>query len=253
MKRWTTLAFGCLLAGLAPTALAQDKEAEKLFRHMEKKIKEAKAIKIVFTFQLDGKTAKGSLLLTKADKAQLRASGHYYPGVQGNPTFELISDGKRFKTKGAEIGVKSNGVPYIDPEGQATTANMGKGFRAISSVVLSRGGVGYFFFTLPYWLQGTGGVAPDPDTPESKMTVYDFKAGAAEKVGERQAKVLRYRFGMGGPGDAQVTLWIDGETGLPLKRVFLNAKGVFMGRFTETYAEFNLNPKIEGKEFDLPK
>jgi hypothetical protein len=46
---------------------------------------------------------------------------------------------------------------------------------------------------------------------------------------------------------------VGGKVGGPLKRVFLNAKGVFMGRFTETYAEFNLNPKIEGKEFDLPK
>jgi hypothetical protein len=252
MKGWTILALSFLVAGLAPTALAQNKEAEKLFRDIEKKIKVAKAIKIVFTFQLDGKTANGSLLLTKDDKAWVRASGHYYPGVEGNPTFELVSDGKRFKTKGAEIGIATVGIPYIRPGGQAA-GDTGKGFHAISSVVLSRGGVGYFFYALPYWIQGTGGVDPAPDTPESKMTVYDFKAGAAEKVGERQAKVLRYRFGKGGLDDAEVTLWIDGETGLPLKRVFFNAKGVFVGRFTETYAEFNLNPKIEGKAFELPK
>ncbi len=251
MKHCTILALGFLAAVLVPTALAQDKEAEKLFRDMEKKIKEAKALEIVFTYQLNGKTAKGSVLLTKDDKARLRASGHYYPGVEGNPSFELVSDGKRFKTKGAKIGVASNGIPYIDPEEEATAGDTGKGFHKMCAVVLSRGGVGYFFYTLPYRIQGDGGV--DPDTPESKMTVYDFKASGTEKVGERQAKVVRYRFGKGGKGDAEVTLWIDAENGLPLKRVFSNAIGVFVGRFTETYPAFNLNPKIDAKAFELPK
>ena len=231
--------------------MAQDKEAEKLFRDMEKKIKRAKALEIAFTFQLNGKTAKGSLLLTQEDKAQLRVRSHYYPGVQGKPTFELISDGKRFKTKGAKIGVASSGIPYIDPEEEATAGDTGKGFHKICAVVLSRGGVGYFFYTLPYWIQGDGGV--DPDAPESKMTVYDFKARGTEKVGERQAKVLRYRFGKGGKRDAEITLWIDAKTGLPLKRVFFNETGVFEGRITETYSEFNLNPKIDAKAFELPK
>src|SRR5882724_2757346 len=118
MKHCAILALGFLAATLVPAALAQDKEAEKLFREMEKKIKGAKALEIVFTYQLEGKTAKGSLLLTNDDKARLRVSGHYYPGVEGNPIFELVSDGKRFKTKGAAIGVATNGVPYIDPEGR---------------------------------------------------------------------------------------------------------------------------------------
>jgi outer membrane lipoprotein-sorting protein len=251
MKHCTILALGFLGAALVPAALAQDKKAEKLFRDMEKKIKGAKALEIVFTYQSEGKTAKGSLLLTNDDKARLRVSGHYYPGIEGNPSFELISNGKRFKTKGAEIGVKSNGVAYIDPEGQTTAGDTGKGFHAMLAVVLSRGGVGYMVYGLPYWIHGDGGV--DPDTPESRMTVYDFKAGAPEKVGKRRAKVLRYRFGKGGKGDAQITLWIDAASGLPLKRVFFLPRGVFEGRITETYTAFNLNPKIDGKTFELPK
>lgn len=247
MKHCTVLALGFLAAALVPTALAYDKEAEKLFRDTEKKIKGAKAVEIVFTYQINHKTAKGSLLLTQEDKALLRIRGHYYPGVQGNPRFELVSDGRRFKTKGALLGVASTGIPYIDPEGEATAGDTGKGFHKMGAVVLSRGGVGYFFYTLPYWIPGDGGV--DPDTPESKMTVYDIKAGGAEKVGERQAKVLRYRFGKGGKGDAQITLWIDAVNGLPMKRVFFNPVGVFEGRLTETYSEFNLSPRIVGKTF----
>jgi outer membrane lipoprotein-sorting protein len=251
MKHFAICVCCLLAAGVSPSALAKDDKAEKLFRAMEKKIKGAKALEIVLTYQLKGKNAKGSLLLTYDDKARLRVSGHYYPGVKGKPTFELVSDGKRFKTKGAGIGVASNGVPYIDPERQTTAGDMGKGFHAMTVVVLSRGGIGYAVYGLPYWIHGAGGV--DPDTPESRMTVYDFKAGAAEKVGERPAKVLRYRFGKGGKDDAEITLWIDAKNGLPLKRVFSNPKGVFAVRITETYSEFNLNPKINGKAFELPK
>jgi hypothetical protein len=119
------------------------------------------------------------------------------------------------------------------------------------AVILSRGGVGHAVHGLPDWIHGDGGV--DPDTPESRMMVYDFKAGAAEKVGKRQAKVLRYRFGKGGKGDAEITLWIDAENGLPLKRVFFLPRGVFEGRITEMHTAFNLNPKIDGKTFELPK
>src|SRR5437870_4365898 len=250
MKQCTILALGFLVAWALPAALGQDKAAEKLFRDLEKQIKGAKALEIVFTYQINGKTAKGSLVLAAEDKARLRVSGHYYPGVEGNPSFELVSDGKRFKTKGAEIRIAPTGIPVVDPDGQTTAGDTGKGFHKMCAVVLSRGGVGYFVYALPYWIQGTGGV--DPDAPESRMTAYDFKAGAAEKVGERQAKVLRYRFGKGGRGDAELTLWIDAENGLPLKRVFVN-QGVFTGRFTETYSVFNLDPKIDGKAFELPK
>lgn len=251
MKHCAIAALCFLAVGVLPAALAQDKEAEKLFRHMDKRIKGAKALAIDFTYEFNGKTAKGSLLLTQEDKAQLRVRGHYYPGVQGKPRFELVSDGTRFRTKGAKIGVASNGIPYIDPEEEATVGETGKGFHKMCAVVLSRGGVGYFFYTLPYWIQGDGGI--DPDTPESKMTVHDFKASGTEKVGKRQARVVRYHFGKGGKGDAEVTLWIDAETGLPLKRVFFNPTGVFVGRFTETYPAFNLNPKIDGKAFELSK
>src|SRR5205809_762291 len=133
MKHSTILALGFIAAALVPAALAQDKEAEKLFRDMEKKIKGAKALEIVFTYKLEGKTTAG---------------------------------------------------------------DTGKGFHAMLAVVLSRGGIGYMVYGLPYWIHGDGGI--DPDKPESRMTVYDFKAGAAEKVGERKAKVVRYRFGKGG-------------------------------------------------------
>jgi hypothetical protein len=87
---------------------------------------------------------------------------------------------------------------------------------------------------------------------------YAFKLGAAEKVGEREAKVVRYRFGKGGGdrGDQEIILWVDAKTLLPLKRVFdlRRNRGVVSGIIiTERYNEFTLDPKIGAKAFGLPK
>jgi outer membrane lipoprotein-sorting protein len=237
MKVMAMLACGLLAAALLPAALAQDNGAEKLFRDMEKKIKAAKAVEVVFTYQLEGKTAKGSLLLTGDNKARLQVSGHYYFGVKENASFELVSDGKRLKTKGA---------------GGHTEGGTAKGFHALLAVTLSRGGI-CTTVGLPGLVGGDGDGEIDPDKPDSKMTVHDFKAITAEKVGERQAKVVRYRFGKGGNDDPKVTVWIDAETGLPLRRVYLAHPGSAKIRITESYSEFRLNPKVDAKAFELPK
>jgi outer membrane lipoprotein-sorting protein len=101
---------------------------------------------------------------------------------------------------------------------------------------------------LPYLLAEKKESALD----QIKIKAYDFKSGAAEKVGERDAKVVRYRCGQGDgcPGDEEITLWIDAKTLLPLKRSFvLKRDGV---RIVENYTEFTLEPKVDAKDFDLP-
>jgi len=107
------------------------------------------------------------------------------------------------------------------------------------------------------------------------VRLVSFEAGAAEKVGGRDAKVVTYIVA-GLPGtDYHVTLWIDAQTSLPLKRVIVPIVGeqpkqphprkapirlkrlmVPSGRepvrITET-CEFTLNPKIDAAVFQLPK
>jgi hypothetical protein len=81
--------------------------------------------------------------------------------------------------------------------------------------------------------------------------LVSFEAGAPEKVGGRDAKVISFALA-GLPGaDWNVTLWIDAETALPLKRVVVPLGGE-AGRITETY-QFTLNPKIAAGAFQLPK
>src|SRR5439155_25776486 len=97
---------------------------------------------------------------------------------------------------------------------------------------------------------------PDPDAEGSRMQVYDFQMAPAEKIGEREAKTVRYRYGKGGGGrdDAKVTLWIDAKTLLPLKRsVVVQRSENERLTGTDIYHEFKLNPKIDAKAFELPK
>jgi len=237
-----------LFPALVPLSLAQDNDAEKLFRDMEKKIKAAKAFEVHFAYQLDKTTTQGSLLLTKDNKTRLRLNGRFHFGAKRNASFELVSDGKRLKTKGAKLVIASNGqAGYADGRTEKETP---RSLYGALTATLSRGGMGFTVMILPYLI----GSDTDPDGEESKMHAYDFKAGAAEKVGEREARVIRYRFGKGDtcPDDAEVTLWIDAETNLPLKRVLETPRGERI-RITETYNEFKLDPKVDAKAFELPK
>jgi hypothetical protein len=54
----------------------------------------------------------------------------------------------------------------------------------------------------------------------------------------------------GKPDDAKKhTLWIDCDAQLPLKLVMMEGKR----RIVETYTEWQLDPKIHPKLFELPK
>lgn len=246
MKHFAVFANCLLVLALAAPALAQDNEAEKLFRAMEKKIKAAEAVEVAFTFQVEKSATRGSLVLTKDNKARLKISGSF--GGKRKATVELVSDGKQLKTKGAKFFVASNGMPAMELGGQSEWETP-KTFTAQLGALVSRGGVWYSIFVMPY-LQGDG---LDPDGEGSKVNAYDFRLVGTEKVGEREAKVIRYRFGKGdGCGhDEEITLWLDAKTLQPLKRDFVLK--VHRARVTETYHEFTFEPKIDAKAFALPK
>src|SRR5580704_17088785 len=90
-----------LLVAVLPAALAQDNEAEKLFRDMEKKVKAANAVQITVDIEIraikgsesENKLkdkvfkAKGFLLMTKDNKVQMKMRGE-------NVGMEIVSSGK---------------------------------------------------------------------------------------------------------------------------------------------------------------
>jgi outer membrane lipoprotein-sorting protein len=256
MKYCAILAFDLLLVVVSAPALAQDNEAEKLFRNMEKRILAAKSVEVRFDYQIENREGekwkwktKGTLLLTKDSSAQLKVSGYF--ADERDAPFQLVSDGKRLKTTGVKFVVASNGVPGVEQGGQSEHKTP-KNFHAALGALVSRAGVWYSLFVMPYLLRE--GI--DPDAEGSRVNAYDFKFGAADKVGERDAKVVRYRFGDGGNDGPEVTLWVDGKTLLPLRRVFdlRKNRGVVSGiMITESYNGVTLDPKIDVKAFELPK
>jgi outer membrane lipoprotein-sorting protein len=248
MKQIMSLALGLLATVFLSPALAQDNEAEKLFRGMEKKLLAAKAFEVTFDYQFQGRKAKGELLVTQENKMRLKVIGHFEKQKAG---FELVADGKQLKTKGAKLYVAPNGQPVVEAGGQSEW-QAPKNFHAVLGGTVSRGGMWFTVLVMPYLQGGEGGRELNLDGEESKMKVYDFKLVGAEKAGEKEAKVVRYQFGSGrGRDDEEITLWIDAKTLLPLKRSYtLNNSSA---RIVENYHEFKLDPKIDTKAFELSR
>jgi outer membrane lipoprotein-sorting protein len=246
MKSLTLLAVGLLAAGLVPAALGQDKDAEKFYRGMEKKLLAAKSFEVAFDYEVNKRKARGELLLAPENKVRLKVAGHFED--QRKAAFEMISDGKKLKAQGVKLFIASNGQPGAELGGM-TEADTPKNFQKVLTGVSSRGGVWYMVFGMPYLLAAEGNL--DMEGDRSRMQAYDFKLGEPEKVGDKDARVIRYRFGDGSSGrdNADITLWIDAKTELPLKRVFSMPNGP---RVVETY-RYNLDPKIDARAFELPK
>jgi Tol biopolymer transport system component/outer membrane lipoprotein-sorting protein len=81
--------------------------------------------------------------------------------------------------------------------------------------------------------------------------IWDFRAGAAEKVGGRDANVVHFKMPSGmRDKDAAFTVWIDAKTLLPLKRVIV-LDPTSKATITETYKEFTLDPEIDAGAFEL--
>jgi internalin A len=229
-------------------------EAEKLFRTMEKKIKAADAIQVTVDIELRaikgsedeskiGKgvsKGKGTLLLTKDNRARLRIRNEYVG-------MTLVSNGKQLKVVGDDGEVRT--IP--EAKAMPTPSHL----HGLVSTVVSRVGVtnGSMIITFapgpqftPVFLQP--GDKEDFD-PEKLWRIGGFKAGAPEKVGGRGAKVVSYGFASGNLDSPPVTLWIDAKTLLPLKRVVVNSTQNL--HITEIYTEFKLDPKVDAKAFAL--
>jgi outer membrane lipoprotein-sorting protein len=186
---------------------------------------------------------KATLFLTKENQARLKLRNEYL-GIM------LISDGKRLKLLSDQGDL-----------GEAEARPTPKHLHNLLSTLVSRLGM-------------TGGsmivrFAPGPQfepiflrpaepgekgfdaTQVESWAVWGFKTGAATKVGGRDAKVITYNFGPKGERQSTTaTLWLDAKTLLPLKSIVVMNHSENL-HITETYTEFNLDPKIDAKVFAL--
>jgi outer membrane lipoprotein-sorting protein len=226
-----------LLAALVPAFAVQGNDAEKLFREMEKKIAEAKSLRVASDIDIkdkrEGGTLKSSVALAPGDKLRLTMKGK---GGGKELDVEVVADGDKLHVR-------------MTPPGKSEQVAAPKNLHALMSKVVSRtGSVGAFFIIRLV----APGASSEPD-PEKLFNVKDFKMGEAAKVNGRDAKVLHYQIDIERQESANITLWLDAKTLLPLKRVIVPEEKGKGTQITETYTEFTLNPKFDAKTFELPK
>jgi outer membrane lipoprotein-sorting protein len=226
-----------LLAALVPAFAVQGNDAEKLFRETEKKIAEAKSLWVASDIdvkdKLGGGTLKSTVALAPGNKLRLTMKGK---GGGKEMEMEVASDGDKLLTRMA-------------PPGKSKQEAVPKNLHALISKLISRGGTVGAFFVVRV---GSPGAPKEPD-PEKLFNVKDFTMGEAAKVNGRDAKVLHYQIDIDGKESAKITLWLDAQTLLPLKRLIVPTRPVEEAQVTETYTEFTLNPQLDAKTFELPK
>ena len=186
------------LALLAPALQEKNEGADALLK-MEKKLQEARALKI----QIKGKgvEAQGEKKEPEGGEATVSLAGdnrfHFIWKDDKNSTrLEIAGDGKRVR--------------------DGTTAPARPTLRNEVALTIARGGSLAFI----------GDLRPVRFSEEvDPATVYSAaepKLGKAEKVGEEEAEVVDYILKIKGrPFLIKTTVWISKKTGFPLRRHFL--------------------------------
>ncbi len=202
--------------------------AEELFKQMEAKLAGANSIQLKFEGEMKPQGIKltGTLVLGEANQARCDMEGRVGEEKQ---SMAIVSDGKMAQLIASE-GAKNR--PFEVPE------TLG---RLMRLCVARAGCMGAIDAS-----QREDKAKADPETA---FAASDFKLGAKEKVGEREAQAVEYKLTRKGEKDSAAIVWIDAETHLPLKRALkMGTKSL-----VETYTDFKLDEKIDPAKFELPK
>jgi outer membrane lipoprotein-sorting protein len=224
--RWLAMPF--LILAAAP-ARAQEGEAEKLYRAMEKKILAAKSLVVEFNSQntVDDEkfTIKGTIYIALGNKTRLDLESELFQLGGKNL---IVTNGK---SKYAKVGPFVFHEGPFPPEGEVLLAMIARFSAGVAALE-----------------QKIATADLDKDFP-----VKNFRLGVKEMVGKREAQVVQYLIQDKKFGDlAEVTAWIDTKTQLPLKRAIAGRKDTKVGDLTETYRVFTVDGKLDGKLFDIP-
>jgi outer membrane lipoprotein-sorting protein len=225
----------CLIvAALAFLAPQEKNEAAELFRKMEEKFTAAKSLQLqwkVTAVAIEGDlSAEGIILLDEGNKARFEMQANH-PGGEQKDLF--VSDGAQFKTTGARGAT-------VDTPATLNKTVLG---------CLARGGAlqALTVINMKFHVK---------EADASKLlALSDFAMGYKEKVGEREAQLIEFKSVLvpAGKQEAATKLWIDCETGLPVKREFVVHEMKQKITTTETYENLALDKKPDASKFEWPK
>jgi outer membrane lipoprotein-sorting protein len=233
------LALLALPAAMLPAAAAQGgDEAEKLFRAVEARLSKARTVRLAFRVDTylgrEKGMLTGTLLLAAGNKARLRVKG----AILGKDLdAELVSDGARMRA-------------LDQPSAKPLEAPAPKHLNEIVTAALSRSGLFLNLDLLSKQLDRTDGGQLNP---ADLFPVSDLKLGRKENLMGREAQILTYAVRYDAKRKLNATVWIDTQTGLPLKRVMTPQEGQSKEQITETYTDVKLNEKLDPKQFELSK
>jgi outer membrane lipoprotein-sorting protein len=225
-----------ILVGIAGPVAADNKQAEKLFRDLENKLRSAKTLRCRYTatFPAQNKETelivKGRLLLGEGDKLRWEMDLK----LDGSPVrMMLISDGSRASQSYAP---KAKPAKFTPEQAIAKTPkDLGRLIRA----TLTRRGL------LSFMEHQDRKVV----RPTDALSVSDFRLKGKKKIGGLDTQVFEYTVKEKDRSKWRVIVWLDMQSHLPA-RLTVETDG--QNRSTETYSHFTLDNKVEEKEFEVP-
>ncbi len=217
--------------------LQEGNAAQDLFEKMVKRLDGAKAVHVEFEMvnQRGGQAreASGSLSLAEENKMRLDL---VMASPRGDQKVSIISDGKK------SVELQGGRQQEIDTvEGRNT----------LIQNMFSRLGVMVGFMIA----EPSSGKDEKIKGIDEWVTLSDFKSGESEKVDGRDADVVTFLAQISIRKDkAAVKVWIDSETGLPLKRSITPYRDGKPGKdeMLETYVKIKVDENIPADRFALP-
>ena len=221
-----------MLLVLLPGADTDD--AEKLFRQMEAKLAKAKTVECTYEAKAEGEKAgrmSGTLRFAEGNKVRFEVTDELR---EERVKATLIADGTKMTAVGEGVPKEVKDVPKWFSE-------------ALAASITRSGLVVVFFFN------GTS-EKPDEFKVDEQFRVAEFKLGQKERVGDREAQVVRYLLTVKAVSNEpmSVAVWVDTKTQLPLKRVLTAKLHGKKTTLTETYTKLEVDGKIDPKQFELP-
>ncbi len=222
-----------LLPLLGPAQEAQD--AETLFRAMEARIRKARSVRLGFDIEAGAAPLKvylkGTFVFAAGNKSRLEADVAFFGAAS---KVRIVSDGKKTHVTSSDSAKQMRKNTYVR---QA----------AVLADALARSGL--------YWAF-RGIHKADIKLKKAKVTevfhVSGFRLGGREKVGQREAQVVTYTVRLDGKDEVRAAVWIDMQTGLPLKRT-LALPGEKTARISEIYTGLKLDEPTDPQLFDSSK